>query len=42
MRDDEAVGRLAQVLGIGMVTASALVASVGDGRDFKNGRQFAA
>ena len=29
-------------LGIGPITASALVATVGNGRDFKNGRQFAA
>jgi transposase len=28
--------------GIGPITASALVASVGNGHDFKNGRQFAA
>ena len=28
--------------GIGPITASALVATVGNGRDFKNGRQFAA
>lgn len=42
VREDEAARRLADVPGIGMVTASALVAIVGDGRDFKNGRQFAA
>ena len=29
-------------LGIGPITASALVATVGNGHDFKNGRQFAA
>jgi transposase len=29
-------------MGIGPVTASALVATVGNGRDFQNGRQFAA
>ena len=29
-------------MGIGPITASALVATVGNGRDFKNGRQFAA
>ncbi len=28
--------------GIGPITASALVATVGNGHDFKNGRQFAA
>lgn len=42
VRHDEAARRLAEVPGIGVVTASALVATVGDGRDFKNGRQFAA
>lgn len=42
VRDDEAAARLAEVPGIGVVTASALVATVGDARDFKNGRQFAA
>lgn len=42
VREDEAAARLAEVPGIGVVTASALVATVGDGRDFKNGRQFAA
>jgi transposase len=37
------LARRAQVrLGIGPLTASALVATVGNGRDFKNGRQFAA
>lgn len=34
--------RLMQVEGIGPVTATALVATVGDARAFKNGRQFAA
>ena len=29
-------------MGIGAITASALVATVGNGRDFRNGRQFAA
>lgn len=42
VRGDEAARRLAEVPGIGVVTASALVATVGDGRDFVNGRQFAA
>ena len=42
VRDHEAAIRLSQVPGIGVVTASALVATVGDARDFKNGRQFAA
>ena len=34
--------RLEAIPGIGPLTASALVASVGDARTFKNGRQFAA
>ncbi len=34
--------RLMQVPGVGPLTATALVATVGDGRLFKNGRQFAA
>lgn len=42
VRDDERAQRLAQVTGIGVTTASAIVATVGNGRDFKNGRQFAA
>jgi transposase len=38
-----ALARRAQTrLGIGPITASALVATVGNGHDFKNGRQFAA
>lgn len=42
VREDERAQRLAQVTGIGVTTASAIVATVGNGRDFKNGRQFAA
>jgi transposase len=38
-----ALARRAQTrLGIGPLTASAIVATVGNGHDFKNGRQFAA
>jgi transposase len=39
---DEACQRLAQLPGIGPLTATALVAAVGDAMAFKNGRQFAA
>ena len=39
---DEACQRLAQLGGIGPLTATALVAAVGDATVFKNGRQFAA
>ncbi len=42
IREDERAGRLTQISGIGPVTASAIVATVGNGHDFKNGRQFAA
>ena len=42
VRDDERAQRLAQMNGIGPVTACALVASVADPHDFDNGRQFAA
>jgi transposase len=34
--------RIAQVPGIGVLTATALVASIGDAKSFKNGRQLAA
>lgn len=34
--------RLASIPGIGVLTATALAASVGEGQDFKNGRQLAA
>ena len=39
---DTASQRLMQLDGIGPVTATALAASVGNGHDFKNGRQLAA
>lgn len=42
VREDDAAARLAEIPGVGVVTASALVATIGNGRDFKNGRQFAA
>jgi transposase len=41
-RNSEACKRLETVPGIGRLTASALVASVGDGQTFKSARQFAA
>lgn len=41
-RADETSRRLQGVPGIGPVTASALVATVGDPRQFRSGRQFAA
>jgi transposase len=42
MRDNELARRAQTRQGIGPITASALVATVGNGHDFKNGRQFAA
>jgi transposase len=41
-RSSEICQRLGKVEGIGPVTATALVAAVGDRSSFKNGRQFAA
>jgi transposase len=41
-RENEASRRLEAIPGIGALTASALVASVGDAKTFKNGRQLAA
>jgi transposase len=41
-REDAASRRLEQIPGIGPLTASALVASIGDARNFKNGRQLSA
>ena len=39
---DEAAQRLATIPGIGMITATALVASIGDASNFKSGRELAA
>lgn len=41
-RDDARSKRLMKLPGIGPVTASAMLASLGGGHDFKNGRQVAA
>jgi transposase len=41
-RANEASRRLEKVPGIGPLTASALIATVGDAKNFDNGRQFAA
>jgi transposase len=40
-RENEAVGRVQQLRGIGPLIASALVAMIGDARQFKNGRHVA-
>ncbi|EHW7738391.1 IS110 family transposase (plasmid) [Escherichia coli] len=41
-RDNSAAQLLMQFRGIGPMTATAIVASIGNGHDFKNGRQFSA
>jgi transposase len=41
-RNNEASRKLAQIPGIGPITASALVASIGDAKNFEDGRQLAA
>jgi transposase len=41
-RASDESAKLEKVPGIGPMTASALVASVGDAKNFDNGRQFAA
>ena len=40
--DDERCTRLRRIIGIGPLTADALVATIGNGHDFRNGRQLAA
>ena len=41
-RENVASKKLAQIPGIGPITASALAASIGDAKNFENGRQLAA
>jgi len=41
-KENEASQRLETILGIGPITASAIVATVGNAAEFKNGRQLAA
>lgn len=41
-RENAASHKLAEIPGLGPITASAIVATVGDAREFKNGRQLAA
>ena len=41
-RDDSRAQRLMRLRGVGEATATALVATIGNGRDFKGGRQLAA
>jgi transposase len=41
-KDNPASQKLAKIPGVGPMTASAMAASIGDARNFKNGRQLAA
>ncbi len=41
-RNSEASLKIAEIPGLGPITASAIVATVGDAKEFKNGRQLAA
>ena len=41
-RQSEAAKRLMEIEGVGPITATAVIASVGDARLFRNGREFAA
>jgi transposase len=41
-RDNSASKKLEKIPGVGPITASAMAASIGDARNFKNGRQLAA
>lgn len=41
-RDDERCARLRSIIGVGPLTADAVVATVGNAREFKHGRQMAA
>lgn len=42
VEQDEACQRLASIPGVGVITASAIVAAIGDGLIFKSGRDFGA
>ena len=41
-KEDQQAQRLMQLRGVGPTTATAIVASIGNGHDFSNGRQFSA
>ncbi len=41
-RGSEASQKLAEIPGLGPITASAIIATIGDAREYKNGRQLAA
>ena len=42
MREDEAVKAITEIPGVGILTATAAVATIGDAKTFKSGREFAA
>ena len=42
VRTDERAQRIQELYGVGPLSASAIIASVGNGHEFKHGRQFAA
>jgi len=42
MRDDKTVKAIAEIPGVGVLTATAAVATMGDAKSFKSGREFAA
>ena len=42
LREDAAVQAIAQIPGVGLLTATAAVASMGEARAFRSGREFAA
>lgn len=41
-KSNEACQRIAKIRGVGPKTATAMIAAIGDGSDFKNGRHLAA
>src|SRR5581483_7946654 len=41
-KEDESARRLMDIPGVGLLTATAAVAMLGDAKAFKNGREFAA
>ncbi|MCW5237944.1 IS110 family RNA-guided transposase [Verminephrobacter eiseniae] len=41
-KQDKACGRIAEIPGVGLLTATAVVAAMGDPKNFKSGREYAA
>ena len=42
MKEDKAVKAIAAIPGVGLLTATAAVATMGDAKAFRSGREFAA